>query len=97
MMQSVTTVRGMILREAEKAVTQDRNATHGEPEDTFGSIARVWSARLGVTVTPEQVCILLADLKACRAWGNPAHPDNWIDGAGYFACGGELAMRVDGE
>lgn len=83
--------RREILDEAIEAVTVDRAATHGKPEDTFGRIAAVWSARLGVEVTPAQVCILLADLKACRAWGNPAHADNWVDLAGYAACGGELA------
>lgn len=92
----VKTVRATILREAEKAVTQDRNETHGEPEDTFGSIARVWSARLGIVLRPDQVCILLADLKGCRAWENPQHLDNWIDAAGYNACGGEISCRVDG-
>lgn len=86
------TIRSTILRAAEAAVTKDRNATHGNPEDSFAAIARVWSARLGITVKPYQVCILLADLKGCRAWDNPSHFDNWIDGAGYHACGGEVAI-----
>lgn len=85
--------RAGVLDAARQAVTVDRAATHGAAEDTFGAIARVWSARLGVAITPAQVCILLADLKACRAWGNPGHADNWVDLAGYAACGGELAGR----
>ena len=89
-------IRAEILDTAKACVTRDRNATHGEPEDTFGSIARAWSARLGITVTPAQVCILLADLKMCRAWGNPGHADNWVDLAGYAACGGEIATSHDG-
>ena len=83
--------RAEILAAAAHAVMQDRNATHGEPENSFGLIAASWSAKLGITVTPWQVCILLADLKACRAWINPTHADNWIDGAGYNACGGGIA------
>lgn len=79
--------RAAILREAEQAVMRDRAATHGRLEDTFGHIARVWSARIGVTITPAQVCILLMDLKGARAWGNSSHRDNWIDMAGYAACG----------
>ena len=86
--------RAAVLREAEQAVMRDRAATHGEAEDTFGHIARVWSARLGVTVTPAQVCILMADLKGARAWGNPKHRDNWTDGAGYFACGWGLVAET---
>ena len=83
--------RAGILDEARKAVTVDRAATHGAPQQTFARIAAVWSARLGVPITPAQVCILLADLKTCRAWGNPGHADNWVDMAGYAACGAELA------
>lgn len=83
--------RGDILDEAKQCVTVDRAATHGDAEKTFGRIAAVWSARLGVEITEAQVCILLADLKTCRAWGNPGHADNWIDLAGYAACGGEIA------
>lgn len=86
--------RAQILATATEYVTKDRAATHGDAERTFGRIAAVWSARLGITVTPAQVCILMADLKSCRAWGNPGHIDNWIDGAGYFACGGEIAAQT---
>ena len=85
--------RAEILDAARQAVTVDRAATHGRPEDTFARIGAVWSARLGVEITPAQVCILLADLKTCRAWGNPDHADNWVDLAGYAACGGELATE----
>jgi hypothetical protein len=83
--------RKEVLEAATAAVMVDRAATHGAPENTFGRIARVWSAQLGVAVTPAQVCILLAELKACRAWENSGHADNWVDGAGYYACGAEVA------
>lgn len=84
-------VRAQVLDRAREAVTTDRAATHGAPEDSFAAIARVWSARLGLALTPAQVCILLADLKGCRAWANPGHADNWVDLAGYAACGAEVA------
>lgn len=83
--------RSKVLDTAKAAVTVDRAATHGGPEDTFTMIARLWSARLGVSLRPDQVAIMLIDLKTARAWGNPGHDDNWIDMAGYAACGGELA------
>ena len=85
--------RSEILDTAKQYVTADRAATHGDAEKTFGRIAAVWSARLGVPITEAQVCILLADLKSCRAWGNPQHADNWVDLAGYAACGGEIATE----
>lgn len=88
--------RADILDAARQAVMVDRAATHGDAEDTFAMIAGSWSAKLGIEVTPAQVCLLLADLKACRAWNNPGHADNWVDLAGYAACGGELATGRGG-
>lgn len=89
--------RAAILDLARQAVTVDRAATHGAVENTFGQIAALWSARLGLTITPAQVCIMLVDLKGARAWGNPSHADNWVDIAGYAACGGELSNVVGDE
>jgi hypothetical protein len=82
--------RANILDTVKAIVTQDRAATHGAPEDLFPMIAASWSAKLGIPVSASQVCLLLADMKACRAWVNPGHDDNWYDGCGYFACGGEV-------
>lgn len=87
--------RADVLDAARQAVMVDRAATHGDAENTFAMISGSWSAKLGVEVTPAQVCLLLADLKACRAWGNPGHADNWVDLAGYAACGGELAEEPE--
>lgn len=90
--------RAEILTAASQAVTIDRAATHGNLEDNFASIAAIWSVRLGVPITTDQVAILMVDLKTVRAWANPAHHDNWVDIAGYSACGGELAGdAADGE
>lgn len=86
--------RAAILATAREAVTKDRAATHGDLESSFGQIAAIWSVRLGVTVTPAQVAIMMVDLKTVRAWGNPGHADNWVDIAGYAACGGELAAAT---
>ena len=83
--------RAAILDAARDAVTKDRAATHGELESSFGQIAAIWSVRLGMTLTPAQVAIMMIDLKTVRGWGNPGHMDNWVDIAGYAACGGELA------
>ena len=34
---------------------------------------------------------MMALLKIARLMSNPEHADSWIDGAGYLACGGEVA------
>lgn len=83
--------RANILDTAKGYVTADRQATHGAPEDTFGLIAPYWSAHLGVPVSATDVAAMMTLLKLARLKANPSNPDNWIDGAGYLACGGELA------
>ena len=87
------TDRAGILDAARQAVTVDRAATHGDIEDSFAKLAAVWSVLLGVPVSAEQAALILATLKIVRAWGNPGHADNWVDLAGYAACGGEIAAR----
>nr|DAE79403.1 MAG TPA: zinc-ribbon family protein [Caudoviricetes sp.] len=91
--------RKSILDAAEKCVCQDRQDTHGRPEDSFGAIADLWTAYLdaGREITPVDVAQMMILLKVGRAKGNPAHADNWIDMAGYAACAGEIAAEIYGE
>lgn len=83
--------RVSILETASEYVTKDRAATHGDAKDNFSVIAGLWSAYAGVILGPADVAAMMALLKIARIKSNPAHLDNWIDGAGYFACGGEIA------
>jgi hypothetical protein len=83
--------RAEILDTAKKYVTKDRAASHGNMESNFNRIGALWSAHLGVTVTETDVALMMALLKIARAGSNPAHADNWIDMAGYAACGGEVS------
>jgi hypothetical protein len=84
-----------ILAAATQAVTKDRVALYGPPEQSFTQLAAIWSVRLGVDIRADQVAIMLIDLKTVRAWGNPNHPDSWVDMAGYAACGGEIGTEAD--
>ncbi|MDD8022387.1 MAG: DUF6378 domain-containing protein [Paracoccaceae bacterium] len=95
--QASAAIRAAVLDLARQAVLRDRAATHGAPEDTFGLLAGLWSARLGISLSPAQVAILLIDLKTARAWGNPGHADNWVDMAGYAACGAGLGGADPGD
>ena len=84
--------RADILATASEYVTIDRAATHGDAEDNFRRIAELWNAYLGVDdITSIDVAVMLALLKVARIRSNPTHADNWIDIAGYAACGGEIA------
>jgi hypothetical protein len=85
------TSRSDVLSTAERLVNGDRDQTHGSPALTFGRIAALWSAHLGVTITPAQVAQMMILFKVARLGGNPAHMDSWVDVCGYAACGGELS------
>ena len=83
--------RADILDQAKQAVTKDRAATHGDAERNFGLIAAYWSAHLDCEVSATDVAVMMGLLKLARAKSNPGHMDNWVDLAGYTACGGEIA------
>ena len=83
--------RAKVLRTAEKYVCKDRAAQHGDMEDNFQTIAKYWGVHLGTQVTATDVAVMMTLLKVARIKGNEAHADNWVDGCGYLACGGELA------
>lgn len=83
--------RETILFQAKEAVTKDRQATYGKPEDSFQTIANYWSVHLNMPVSATDVSIMLGLLKMARLKANPHHMDNWVDLAGYAACGGEIA------
>jgi hypothetical protein len=85
--------RNGILSTARSYITRDRQADHGDAEDNFSRIAGYWSLHTGTTLTATDVAVMMALLKVARIKQNPQHVDNWVDGAGYFACGGEIANR----
>ena len=80
------------LDAAAGCVLQDRNASYGGPEDSFGVIANFWSVYLGRKVYPHDVAMMMALLKIARIKGNHGYADGYIDLAGYAACGAECAM-----
>ena len=79
-----------ILDTAKGYVTKDRASDHGDMENNFRTIAMYWSVHLGVPVSATDVSVMMTLLKVARIKSNPKHIDNWVDGAGYLACGGEL-------
>ena len=88
--------RKEILDAAIQTVTHDRQDAYGTPEQNFELIARFWtwyltaSGESDVFIGGSDVAAMMALLKIARiATGKPKQ-DNWIDLAGYAACGGEL-------
>ena len=85
--------RADILDTAKEYVTKDRAADHGDMESNLTTIAEYWGIHLGMRISPHDVGAMMTLLKVARIKSNPKHPDNWVDGAGYMACGGELATK----
>jgi hypothetical protein len=56
-------------------------------------IADYWSLHLEQHIDAHDVAVMMTLLKVARIKSNPKHMDNFIDGAGYLACGGELVSK----
>lgn len=82
--------RADILREAVEIVCGERESQYGSPEDNFKMIADLWSAYMGIPVYPKDVSCMMMLLKIARIASGNAKMDNYIDIAGYAACGGEI-------
>jgi len=84
--------RKEVLEAAQTCVCGNREDDYGSPENNFARIANLWNAYLGVDkIKPHDVAAMLALLKVARiASEGHGKADNWIDLAGYAACGGEL-------
>lgn len=89
--------RKEILEAAQKCVCGDREQDYGSPESNFTTIANLWTDYLtaagimeDMILGPNDVAAMLALLKIARIASGHAKEDNWVDLAGYAACGGEI-------
>ncbi len=80
------------LEAATKAVCHTRSS-YGDPKDCFGVVANLWStvgfSCNGGPITAEDVALAMILLKITRQFATP-NDDNWVDIAGYAACGAEV-------
>lgn len=83
-----------ILDAAKRCVCGDREQDYGSPESNFGRIAALWSVYLCHPVDAKDVAAMLALLKIARIASGHAKEDNWVDLAGYAACGGEIETEA---
>lgn len=91
--------RTEILDAAQNIVNGERDQQYGTPEDSFEVIAELWQSyirascvKVGsvVRILPEDVAAMMALLKNARISTGQSKADNWVDLAGYAACGGEI-------
>ena len=97
--------REEILKEALKCVNGEREQQYGSPEDSFMAIAELWTVYLehgcvedngAVLLHPEDVAAMMALLKIARISSGVDKVDNWVDLAGYAACGGAIQAARGG-
>lgn len=74
-----------VLTEAERIINGDRRQDYGTAEESFGRIAALWGATLGIPITGEQVCLCMIQLKIAR-YVNGRQRDSIVDIAGYAGC-----------
>lgn len=95
--------RSDILDKAKACVCGDREQDYGKPENSFGTIADLWNAYLynagrqstWPAITAKDVAAMMALLKIARIAAGHAKADNWVDLAGYAACGGEIETGAE--
>lgn len=85
------TTRKELLKQATDAVCTDREGQYGSPEDNFRRIADLWTTYCGgYNFEPKDVAMMMSLLKIARIATGKHKDDNYIDLAGYAACGAEL-------
>lgn len=91
--------RDEVLNAAKQCVCHDRNNQYGSLEDNFKTIAYLWTDYLnagnalrgvGICLRAKDVAAMMILLKVARVATGSGSQDNWIDLAGYAACGGEI-------
>lgn len=85
--------RSETLRTAEAMVCGQREQDYGTPEDNFTAIAELWSAYLDLSLSPEDVAMLMCLFKIGRIRTGTGTADSFVDLAGYAACGAEIVTE----
>ena len=87
--------RADILDTAKECVCGQREQDYGSPEDNFQTIANLWTAYMGVGFNSIDVAMMMALLKIARIRSGTGTDDSFVDLAGYAACGGEIATKLN--
>ena len=89
-----------MLGEAMNLVAGSRENTHGDKVQNFTKIAQVWNGILAAAGKPttlpldaHDVANLMEGMKIARRYLGAFNPDDYVDGAGYAACGFEIRAR----
>lgn len=88
-----------ICRTAASMVGGERHNQHGDKVENHQNIARLWNAYLGPRLDDHlsalDVALMMALLKIARTKSGTHNVDDYVDGAGYLGCAGEIAESSD--
>lgn len=82
-----------VLKKAMRTVAS-RGKSYGEVLSNHRRIAAMWSVTTGVDITPEQVAMMMVQVKLARLMESPDHTDSWVDIAGYAWTGEKCAKET---
>lgn len=83
---------GNLLQDAERTIRGPREKEYGSKLQNFSQIAMLFQGVLapklqpGMCITPEDVALLMIQVKIARLAKNPDHVDSILDVAGYAGC-----------
>jgi len=82
-----------VLEEAAALVDGSRQDAYGHPRDNYRRLAAMWSAYLGIEITPVQAVDMMIAVKLSRQANAPKR-DNLVDIAGYARVA-EMVSELD--
>ena len=89
--------RDEVLDKVKQIICNDRQDTHGNPENTHRIIAEYWSnylfesCGLREPLTAQDAAVMMVLFKIARHSVNAGHEDNLLDAIGYAAIAAELS------
>lgn len=88
--------RSDLLKEAVEVLSL-RGEHYGEVSADFSRVAKMWSClyEAGRDIEPHEVAMHMICIKLSRLVESPGHRDNWLDIAGYAACGWEAVVELE--
>jgi len=84
------------LRMAEQAVAA-RGVAYGDAYEFFKGVARRWTWRFGVLISPVDAVDGMIEFKLQRGQADPIRPDTSVDIAGYGSLRAYVAQRWNAE
>jgi hypothetical protein len=91
----VSSSASQIAQRAADLVGGERDRQHGKKLENFQNIADLWTAYLGDRkISALDVGLMMALMKVARTKSGAHNLDDFVDGAGYLACAGEIAEQI---